>query len=123
MPPTSTNVDNAGVFSMLDGITLKFANKHIFRTLAENRKRVHLEKSVVAVKIATELNLSNKQEHGPPSIKALLNSKRRPPVSSRTITSISPQGNVIEQHNPPCKSGHPLRLSFSTSYQLGGRVG
>ena len=68
MPPTPTKVDNAGVlFSMLDGDTMKSAYKHIFRTLVENRERVHLDKTVKAVKIDTKLNLANpmtKQEHG-----------------------------------------------------------
>jgi uncharacterized protein with NAD-binding domain and iron-sulfur cluster len=67
MPPTPIHVDNAGVLSMLEGKTLKSANKHIYRTLAENRERVHLDKSVKAVKIATAANLANamtKQEHG-----------------------------------------------------------
>lgn len=67
MPPTPIYVDNAGVLSMLEGKTLKSANKHIYRTLAENRERVHLDKSVKPVKIATAANLANamtKQEHG-----------------------------------------------------------
>ena len=67
MPPTPVYVDNAGVISMLRDATLKSANKHIYRTLAENRERVHLDKSVVAVKIPTGENLANamtKQEHG-----------------------------------------------------------
>ena len=67
MPPTPVLVDNAGVISMLEDATLKSANRHIYRTLAENRERVHLDKSVVAVKINTEHNLANaltKQEHG-----------------------------------------------------------
>jgi hypothetical protein len=67
MPPTPVLVDNSGVISMLEGATLKAANKHIFKTLAENRERVHLDKSVVAVKINTKDNLANamtKQEHG-----------------------------------------------------------
>ena len=67
MPPTPILVDNAGVISMLADETLKSANRHIYRALAENRERVHLDKSVVAVKISTEHNLANaltKQEHG-----------------------------------------------------------
>jgi hypothetical protein len=67
MPPTPILVDNAGVISMLADATLKSANRHIYRALAENRERVHLDKSVVAVKISTEHNLANaltKQEHG-----------------------------------------------------------
>ena len=67
MPPTPILVDNAGVISMLHDATLKSANKHIFRSLAENRERVHLDKSVVPVKIDTKDNLANaltKQESG-----------------------------------------------------------
>ena len=59
MPPTPVLVDNAGVISMLEDATLKSANRHIFRTLAENRERVHLDKSVVPVKIDTKDNLAN----------------------------------------------------------------
>jgi hypothetical protein len=67
MPPTPVLVDNAGVISMLESVTLKAANKHIFRALAENRERVNLDKSVIAIKIDTKDNLANamtKQEHG-----------------------------------------------------------
>jgi hypothetical protein len=84
MPPTHINVDNAGVLSMLEGITLKSANKHIFRTLAENRERVHLDKSVVAVKIDTALNISNaltKQEHGVADSAAQLRLLAGPPTA------------------------------------------
>jgi hypothetical protein len=67
MPPTPVLVDNAGVISMLEDTTLKAANRHIFRALAENRERVHLDKSVIPVKIGTKNNLANaltKQESG-----------------------------------------------------------
>jgi len=67
MPPTRVLVDNAGVLSMLEGATIKAPNKHIYKALAENRERVHLDKSVVAVKIDTKDNIANamtKQEHG-----------------------------------------------------------
>jgi hypothetical protein len=67
MPPTPVYVDNAGVISMLEGATIKSANKHIYKTLAENRERVNLDKAVIAVKIDTKDNLANamtKQEHG-----------------------------------------------------------
>jgi hypothetical protein len=67
MPPTVVYVDNAGVISMLEGMTIKSANKHIYKTLAENRERVNLDKTVVAVKIDTKNNLANamtKQEPG-----------------------------------------------------------
>jgi hypothetical protein len=67
MPPTPVLVDNAGVISMLQGATLKAANKHIFKDLAENRERVNEDKAVVVVKVDTKDNLANamtKQEHG-----------------------------------------------------------
>ena len=67
MPPTPVRVDNAGVISMLEGATIKAANKHIYKALAENRERVHLDRSVVAVKVDTKDNIANamtKQEHG-----------------------------------------------------------
>jgi hypothetical protein len=75
MAQTPINVDNAGVLSMLAGFALKTANKHNFRTLAENRERVHLDKTVTPVKIDTALNLVNamtKQEHGAPESAAQL---------------------------------------------------
>jgi uncharacterized protein with NAD-binding domain and iron-sulfur cluster len=67
MPPTPIYVDNAGVLTMIDGIVLKSANKHIYRTLAEARERVHLDTAVTAVKIDSKDNLANamtKQEQG-----------------------------------------------------------
>lgn len=67
MPPTPVLVDNAGVISMLEDCTLKAANRHIYRALAENREHVQLDKTVAAVKINTKDNLANaltKQEHG-----------------------------------------------------------
>ena len=67
LPPTPVLVDNAGVISMLDDPTLKSANRHIYRTLAENRERVHLDKFVIPAKINTKDNLANaltKQESG-----------------------------------------------------------
>jgi hypothetical protein len=66
MPPTPIYVDNAGVLAMIDGNTIKSANKHIYRTLAEARERVHIDRSVRAVKIGTKENIANamtKQEH------------------------------------------------------------
>ena len=67
MPPTPIYVDNAGVISILEDVTMKPANKHIFRTIAENRERVNLDLAVRAVKINTKDNLANamtKQEPG-----------------------------------------------------------
>ena len=67
MPPTPVYVDNAGVLSMIDGITMKSANKHIYRTLAEARERVHIDKVVTVIKINTKDNIANamtKQEPG-----------------------------------------------------------
>ena len=52
---------------MLEGATISSASKHIFKTLAENRERVNLDKSVVAIKINQKDNLANamtKQEPG-----------------------------------------------------------
>jgi len=67
MPSTPVNVDNAGVISVLHDITMKPANRNVFRTVAENRERVHDDKVVHPVKISTKLNLANaltKQEPG-----------------------------------------------------------
>ena len=67
MPPTPVFVDNAGVLSMLEGMTIKSANKHIYKTLAENRERVNVDKIVAVIKIDTKDNLANamtKQEPG-----------------------------------------------------------
>ena len=67
MPPTPVFVDNSGVLSMLDDITIKSPNKDIFRTLAEARERVHLDRAVRPVKISTKDNIANamtKQEPG-----------------------------------------------------------
>ena len=59
MPPTPCLVDNNGVLSMLKDITIKTANRHIFRSLAENRERVNLDKTVVPGKVDTKDNLAN----------------------------------------------------------------
>ena len=67
MPPTPIFVDNAGVLAVLQDKTMKFANKHIYKTAAENRERVNQDKIVVPVKIHTNDNLANaltKQEPG-----------------------------------------------------------
>ena len=67
MPPTPVYVDNAGVLSMVNDVTIKAANKHIYRTLAEARVLVQVEKVVTPIKIATNDNISNamtKQEPG-----------------------------------------------------------
>ena len=67
LPATPVYVDNSGVITMLKGATLKQANKAIYKTWAEIRERVHLDKSVEVVKIGTADNLANaltKQEHG-----------------------------------------------------------
>jgi hypothetical protein len=52
---------------MVNDITVKTANKHIYRPLAEARKVVHVEKVAKPVKISTNDNISNamtKQEPG-----------------------------------------------------------
>ena len=67
MPPTPVYVDNSGVLAMIDGTTIKTANKHIYRTSVEAWERVHLDKSVTSVKIGTKHNIANtmtKQEQG-----------------------------------------------------------
>jgi hypothetical protein len=58
-PPTPNFVDTAGVISMLEDVTMKSANKHIFKTLAEARERVNLDKSAITVKVDTKANLAN----------------------------------------------------------------
>jgi hypothetical protein len=52
-------VDNDGVLSMINDVTMKSANKHIYRALAEARERVHIDKTVVPTKIGTADNLAN----------------------------------------------------------------
>jgi hypothetical protein len=67
MPPTPVFVDNSGVLAVINDRTMKAANKHIYRTVAETREHVHLDKHVVPVKIDTKANLANaltKQEPG-----------------------------------------------------------
>ena len=67
MPATPVNVDNSGVIAMLKDVTLKSANKHIYRTLLEARERVNLDKQVAAIKVDTKSNIANamtKQEPG-----------------------------------------------------------
>jgi hypothetical protein len=67
MPPTEVYVDNSGVLAMIKDPTLKSANRHIYKTLQENRERVNLDKTVVPIKIDTKDNLANamtKQEPG-----------------------------------------------------------
>ena len=61
IPPMCTPclVDNNGVLSMLKDITIKTANRHIFRSLAENRERVNLDKIVMPCKVDTKNNLAN----------------------------------------------------------------
>ena len=67
MPPTPVYVDNAGVLSMVNGVTIKTANKHIYRTLAQAREMVQVDKVMQPIKIDTADNISNamtKQEPG-----------------------------------------------------------
>jgi hypothetical protein len=59
IPPTPIYVDNAGVLAMINGRVLKPANRHIYRTLAEARERVHLDRTVKVVKIGTKDNIAN----------------------------------------------------------------
>ena len=67
LPPTPVYVDNSGVKSVIDNVTLKPANKHVFRTVASNRERVHVDRIVHPVKVDTKDNLADlmtKQEPG-----------------------------------------------------------
>jgi hypothetical protein len=57
--PIPVCVDNSGVISMLEGITIKAANRHIYRTLAEAREMVQLDAIVIPVKVNTEANIAN----------------------------------------------------------------
>ena len=59
IPPTPIHVDNSGVLAMLKGNTIKTANKHIYRTLAEAREKVQLDAIVNPVKVNTEDNIAN----------------------------------------------------------------
>jgi hypothetical protein len=67
---------------MLSGITLKTANRHIYRTLAELREKVNLDKVVVPHKVDTGDNLANaltKQERGVAASAAQLRMIAGPP--------------------------------------------
>ena len=67
LPPTPIYVDNSGVESVINDVTLKPANKHVFRTIAANRERVHVDRLVYPVKVGTKDNLADlmtKQEPG-----------------------------------------------------------
>ena len=59
MPPTPVYVDNVCVLSMVNDITIKTPNKYIYRTLAEAREMVQVEKVVKPVKNRTSDNISN----------------------------------------------------------------
>jgi hypothetical protein len=84
MPPTPVYVDNAGVLAMIDGNTIKSANKHIYRTLAEARERVNLDKTVAVIKVGTKVNIANamtKQEQSIKESAEQLRSITGPPTS------------------------------------------
>ena len=86
IPPTPVHVDNAGVFAMIKDKTLKAANRHIFRTIAENPERVLLDKIVVPVKIDKKDSLANaltKQEPGLQESAAQLRCITGPPSSNK----------------------------------------
>lgn len=68
IPSTPVYVDNAGVLAMVNDVTLKSANKHIYRSLAEIRERVHLDKLVRPVKVPTKENLANAMTKQEPAI-------------------------------------------------------
>ena len=59
MHPTPVYVDNSGVLAMINDPTLKPANRHIYRSLAETRERVHADSVFVPVKIDTADNLAD----------------------------------------------------------------
>ena len=96
MPPSKINVDNTGVLSVLEDVTMKPANKHIFRTVAENRERVHLDRAVRPSKVHTKKNLANamtKQEPGLAESAAQLRSIVGP---SSAKQAVSVRGVVLD---------------------------
>ena len=68
--PTPVGVDNSGVISMLEGTTIKAANRHIYRTLAEARELVQLDAVVAPFKLNTEDNIANALTKQEPAIYA-----------------------------------------------------
>ena len=96
MPPSKINVDSTGVLSVLEDVTMKPANKHIFRTVAENRERVHLDRAVRPSKVHTKKNLANamtKQEPGLAESAAQLRSIVGP---SSAKQAVSVRGVVLD---------------------------
>ena len=69
MPPTKVHVDNAGVLAMIKDSNMRHANKHIYRTIAEARERVNVDKCVFPCKIHTKLNLANALTKQEPCLK------------------------------------------------------
>jgi histone deacetylase 1/2 len=59
MPPTPVRTDNNGVLSILATVTLPQANRHIWKTIAEARERVHLDHAVLPVKVDTCDNVAD----------------------------------------------------------------
>jgi hypothetical protein len=59
MPPTLVRTDNNGVLSILATVTLPQANRHIWKTIAEARERVHLDHAVLPVKVDTLDNVAD----------------------------------------------------------------
>ena len=59
MPPTPVRTDNSGVLSILATVTLPQANRHIWKTIAEARERVHLDRAVLPVKVDTLDNVAD----------------------------------------------------------------
>jgi hypothetical protein len=59
MPPTPVKTDNDGLRSITANVTLPAANRHIFKTIAECRERVHLDKDVVPVRVDSADNIAD----------------------------------------------------------------
>jgi len=98
MPPTPVYVDNSGVLAMINDPTVKPANRHIYRSLAETRERVHVDSVFIPVKIDTADNLADAMTKQPAGLAA----------SAATLRKIT---------------GPRTRDLRSTELQSGGRVG
>ena len=59
MPPTPVKTDNDGVRSITANVTLPAPNRHIFKTIAECRERVHLDKEVLPVRVDSSDNIAD----------------------------------------------------------------
>jgi hypothetical protein len=59
MPPTPVTTDNDGVRFITADITLPAANRDSFKTIVECRERVHLNKEVLPVRVASSDNIAD----------------------------------------------------------------